>query len=252
MISIKKLTKHFGGVFAVKDCSLEIKPGNITSIIGPNGAGKTTLFNLICGIITPDSGTISFNGKNITGMQTHLIAREGISRTFQQARLFKNLTVRENLSIARPVSSEESHKMLLTVHFPLSPGTSANELSYGQTRLVEIARALLAPHKLLMLDEPTAGVNPKVRKELKKILLALRKNGSTIILIEHDMEFVMSISDEIIVMTEGTVLTKGTPGEVQHDKRVLEAYLGKSAHSPSRGAHDADLKKSFHGHLGRT
>ncbi len=227
MITIHRLNKHFGGVAAVKDCSLDIEPGNITSIIGPNGAGKTTLFNLLCGIITPDSGRISFNGKDITGLPTHLIARAGISRTFQQARLFKNMSVDENLSIARAVTPSEAKKMLQDVRFPLSARTKASELSYGQTRLVEIARALLKPHKLLMLDEPTAGVNPTVRKELKSILLGLRKRGSTIMLIEHDMEFVMSISDEVIVMAEGTVLTRGTPEKVQNDKRVLEAYLGK-------------------------
>ncbi len=227
MISVQKLDKHFGGVYAVHNCTFTVKENTITSIIGPNGAGKTTLFNLVCGISKPDGGRILLKGKDITGLPTHRIARLGISRTFQQARLFKNMTVKDNLLLAKPSTDAEVKEILKKVRFPLDMNTKASELSYGQTRLVEIARALLKPHKLLMLDEPTAGVNPKVRQELKEILRNLKKEGSTIVLIEHDMEFVMSISDDVVVMTEGSVLTRGTPKQVQADKRVLEAYLGK-------------------------
>jgi len=227
VISVQKLDKHFGGVYAVHNCTFTVKDNSITSIIGPNGAGKTTLFNLVCGISKPDAGKIFLRGTEITGLATYQIARLGISRTFQQAKLFKNMSVKENLLIARPASDAELKEVLKKVHFPLDMNTKASELSYGQTRLVEIARALLKPHKLLMLDEPTAGVNPKVRQELKQILFELKKAGHTILIIEHDMEFVMSISDEVIVMTQGSVLTRGTPKEVQADKRVLEAYLGK-------------------------
>ena len=227
MISVQKLDKHFGGVYAVHNCTFTVKDNTITSIIGPNGAGKTTLFNLICGIIKPDAGEIFLKGRDISHLPTYKIARTGISRTFQQSRLFKNMTVKDNLLLAKPSTDAEIKSILKKVHFPLDMNTKASELSYGQMRLVEIARALLKPHKLLMLDEPTAGVNPKVRQELKQILLNLKKEGNTILLIEHDMEFVMSISDDVIVMTEGTVLTRGTPKQVQSDKRVLEAYLGK-------------------------
>lgn len=228
MISVQKLDKHFGGVYAVHNCTFTIKENTITSIIGPNGAGKTTLFNLVCGIAKPDGGRILLKGKDITGLPTHLIARLGICRTFQQARLFRNMSVKDNLLLAKHSAKEpELKEVLRKVYFPLDIGTRASDLSYGQTRLVEIARALLKPHELLMLDEPTAGVNPKVRQELKEILKNLKKDGDTILLIEHDMEFVMSISDEVIVMAEGTVLMRGTPKEVQADKRVLEAYLGK-------------------------
>lgn len=227
LLEVKSLSKHFGGVYAVKDCSFAIHPGTITSIIGPNGAGKTTLFNLVCGIILPDGGKVFFSGKNISGKPTHAIANSGISRTFQQARLFKNLTVRENLLVSKPARNQELKKILQSVHFPLSMDRIAGELSYGQVRLIEIARALLFPHHLLLLDEPTAGVNPKVRQELKGILKTLRRAGKTIVLIEHDMEFVMSISDDVIVMAEGTVLTRGPPEKVQKNKRVLEVYLGK-------------------------
>ncbi|MBW2969885.1 ABC transporter ATP-binding protein [Candidatus Woesearchaeota archaeon] len=227
MISVQKLSKHFGGVFAVRDCSFTVQENAITSVIGPNGAGKTTLFNLVCGILKPDNGRIFLRGTEITSLPVHRIARCGISRTFQQARLFRNMTVRDNLLLARKCSDAELKRVLKKVYFPLGLDTLASDLSYGQMRLLEIARALLKPHALLMLDEPTAGVNPKVRQELKRILLDLKGAGATILLIEHDMEFVMSISDEVVVMAEGSVLTRGTPGEVQSDKRVLEAYLGK-------------------------
>ncbi|PIN75392.1 ABC transporter ATP-binding protein [Candidatus Woesearchaeota archaeon CG10_big_fil_rev_8_21_14_0_10_37_12] len=227
MIRVKNLAKHFGGVYAVKDCSFDIKPGKITSVIGPNGAGKTTMFNLVCNIISADDGSVYFKKENITRLPTHKIARVGISRTFQQARLFKNLTVKENLTISRPCSEKEIRDVLEKVAFKLPIDTKGSALSYGQMRLLEIARALLHPHELLMLDEPTAGVNPSVRQELKKILKQLNKEGKTIMFIEHDMDFVMSISDEVIVMAEGRVLMRGTPKQVQKDKRVLEAYLGK-------------------------
>ena len=227
MISVQKLDKHFGGVFAVHNCSFTVRENTITSLIGPNGAGKTTLFNLVCGIIKPDGGSVFLHGKEITGLCPHVIANLGISRTFQQARLFRNMSVRDNLLLAKSCSDRELKAVLHKVHFPLGLDTRASDLSYGQTRLLEIARALLKPHKLLLLDEPTAGVNPFVRRELKQILLDLKKEGDTILLIEHDMDFVMSISDEVIVMAEGSVLTRGTPKEVQSDKRVLEAYLGK-------------------------
>ncbi len=224
------LAKHFGGVYAVNNCSLGVREGTITSIIGPNGAGKTTLFNIVTGITRPDKGTIWFSKKNITYLRPHQVARAGISRTFQQAKVFKNMTVRDNLKLAREASDEELKKALDQVHYSRELDTLAGELSYGNQRLVEIARAMLFPHKLLMLDEPTAGVNPKVRNELKQILKDLKKkHGCTIVLIEHDMEFVMSISDEIIVLNQGTVLTSGTPAQVRKNPKVLEAYFGKQS-----------------------
>lgn len=226
MISVVNLDKHFGGVYAVHECSFSVTAGKITSIIGPNGAGKTTLFNLLCGILKPDHGSVRFNNKSITGLPPHVIARMGVSRTFQQARLFRNLSVRDNLLLAKETDDFEIQEVLKKVHFSLGLDTQASDLSYGQMRLVEIARALLKPHSLLLLDEPTAGVNPKVRQRLKEILLRLKDDGATVVLIEHDMDFVMSISDEVIVMTQGKVLCKGTPKQVQSDSRVLEAYLG--------------------------
>ncbi|MEK6874203.1 MAG: ABC transporter ATP-binding protein [Nanoarchaeota archaeon] len=226
MILTKDLGKHFGGVYAVEHCSLSITPGKITSIIGPNGAGKTTLFNLISGIIRADHGTIVFDKKDITNMSIHSISQLGISRTFQQARLFKNMTIKDNLLIAHECSDTQIEDMLDSIHLQMNIHTKVAELSYGQARLVEIARARIKPHKLLMLDEPTAGVNPRIREKLKDILRMLKYRGDTIMLIEHDMEFVMSISDEVIVMSQGKVLCRGTPQQIQNNKRVLKAYLG--------------------------
>jgi len=227
LLRVYNLDKHFGGVYAVHNCTFGVREGTITSIIGPNGAGKTTAFNLITGILKPDKGTVWFKKKNITGLRPYEVARTGISRTFQLAKVFKYMSARDNLLIARQASDKELQKALDQVNYARELDTIAGELSYGNQRLLEIARALLLPHELLMLDEPTAGVNPKVRQELKSILKNLKKQGKTIVLIEHDMDFVMSISDEVIVLNEGTVLTSGTPAQVRKNKRVLEAYLGK-------------------------
>ena len=227
ILRVRNVSKAFGGVYAVDRCSLGIKEGTITSLIGPNGAGKTTLFNIINGILKPDKGKIYFRGKEITGFKPHVIAQIGISRTFQLARLFKNMSVRDNLILARPVTEIELNQVLKQVHFTRGLETVTNDLSYGQQRLIEIARALLKPHYLLMLDEPTAGVNPQVRQELKKLLKGLKKQGKTVLLIEHDMEFVMNVSDEIIVLNEGKVLAQGTPKQIRNNPKVLEAYLGK-------------------------
>jgi len=175
MIAVRDISKQFGGLKALRECSFHVSPNKITSIIGPNGAGKTTIFNVICGLIKPDKGKVFFNKKDITNKQPHVLSKALISRTFQQARLFENMTVKDNLLLARDCSTKEIQAALDQVHFPLSMRKKASDLSYGQSRLVEIARALIKPHKLLMLDEPTAGVNPKVRASLKQILLELKK-----------------------------------------------------------------------------
>lgn len=227
MLSLKNVSKSFGGVKAVNRCTFEVEENTITSLIGPNGAGKTTVFNIISGLTNPDNGAIKLAGKNITGMPAYKIAQSGISRTFQLTKIFRNLSIKDNLLIAKNAPEEEMKKMLGSVYLHKPLDTIASGLSYGQQRLLEIARALLMPHELLMLDEPTAGVNPMIRQELKHILKKLRKGGKTVLLIEHDMEFVMDISDNVIVLNEGKVLRIGKPKEIVKDKRVLEAYLGK-------------------------
>ena len=227
MLSLKNISKCFGGVKAVDKCSFNVKENTITSLIGPNGAGKTTVFNIISGLAKADSGTIRLGSKNITKLAAYKIAQSGISRTFQLTKIFRNMAIKDNLLIAKKTNEEEMKRMVESVYLNKPLDTIASELSYGQQRLLEISRALLMPHSLLMLDEPTAGVNPKIRQELKSILKNLKKEGKTILLIEHDMDFVMDISDTVIVLNEGKVLKIGKPKDVVKDKKVLEAYLGK-------------------------
>ncbi|MDP3766342.1 MAG: ABC transporter ATP-binding protein [Nanoarchaeota archaeon] len=227
MLSVKNLSKNFGGVKAVDKCTFKIKGGTITSLIGPNGAGKTTVFNIISGLTKPDYGTIRLLSKDITNLPPYKIAQSGISRTFQITKVFRNMSIKDNLLIAKNTNETEMKQVLESVYLNKQLDTIASELSYGQQRLLEIARALLMPHSLLMLDEPTAGVNPKIRQEFKSILNKLRKEGKTILLIEHDMSFVMDISDFVIVLNEGKVLKIGKPRDIVKDKKVLEAYLGK-------------------------
>ena len=227
MIEVKNLHKDFGGVKAVDGCTFKVEENTITSLIGPNGAGKTTTFDMISGLVMPDKGKIKFQKQDITKLRAFQRAKKGISRTFQMARLFKNMSVRDNLALAKPSTEKEMKEILEKVHFLKSLSTLASALSYGQQRLLEIARSLIMPHQLLMLDEPTAGVNPKIRQELKLILKKLKKEGGTVLLIEHDMDFVMDVSDTIIVLNQGKVLKIGTPKQVRKDPKVLEAYLGK-------------------------
>lgn len=227
MLKLKNVSKSFGGVKAVDKCSFEVEENTITSLIGPNGAGKTTVFNIVSGLTKPDSGIIKLLNWDITKLPAHRIAQKGISRTFQLTKVFRNMTIKDNLLIAKNTNEKEMKERIESVYLHKPLDTIASELSYGQQRLLEIARALLMPHSLLMLDEPTAGVNPKIRQELKSILRNLKKEGKTVLLIEHDMDFVMDISDEIVVLNGGKVLKTGKPKDIARDKRVLEAYLGK-------------------------
>ncbi len=228
---------------AVDNCSFEIETGKITALIGPNGSGKTTLFNLISGIEKPEKGTIFFNGGDITRCSIEQVSNFGISRVFQQSKLFKNLTVRENLLLAIDNEDTKFWKSLLGSN-KITEGKETklkevlnelgiskikdkltSDLSFGQKRLVELARALLNSHHLLLLDEPVAGVNPKIKKDVAKLLLDLKKGGQTILLIEHDMSFTASIADRIVVMDSGGVIAHGSPSEIKNNKQVLAAYL---------------------------
>jgi len=245
MLKIQNLKKHFGGVRAVDGCSFEIEKGKITALIGPNGSGKTTIFNLISGILKADSGEVFLNKQKITNQRVHHISNLGVSRLFQQARLFDNLTVRDNLLLASNQKDTKFWKNLffkskIEVHkkddlkriselvgIDEFQNKLARNLSYGQKRLVGIARAILNYPKVLMLDEPVAGVNPLLRKRIAKILLQLKKQGETIFLIEHDMNFTLSIANRVIVVDEGKIIAEGTPFQIKRNKKVLEAYLGE-------------------------
>lgn len=242
MLRIKNIHKNFGGVKAVDGCSFSVKEKMITALIGPNGSGKSTIFHIISQLERQDTGEIIFNEQNISRMSEHKIARLGVSRTFQEVRLFKNLTIQEHLEIAlaqddekllrsvfkkREKNVEKIHAILKTVGLHKDIRTYVTDLSYGQRKLLDLAIALAKPHRLLMLDEPVAGVNPLIRQQIKTLLKILKTKGETILVIEHDMNFVMDIADHIIVLDAGKVIAEGKPEVIQKNKKVLEAYLGE-------------------------
>ncbi|HEX7126991.1 MAG TPA: ABC transporter ATP-binding protein [Thermodesulfobacteriota bacterium] len=250
LLSVESLAKAFGGVHAVEACTLGVREGAITGLIGPNGAGKTTLFNLIAGVHTPDAGRIVFDGADITGEKPHRVFRRGLCRTFQIPREFKDLTVLENLMVVpgeqlgerlwapwlrgRAVREEEARlraradDVLAFLGLAGVRDQLASTLSGGQKKLLELGRIMMAEPKLLLLDEPGAGVNPTLMGELAGYIRRLAtERGVTVLLIEHDMDLVMSLCDPVIVMSEGRTLAEGTPEHVRRDPRVLEAYLGR-------------------------
>ncbi len=249
MLNICEIKKSFGGVQALRGCSLNVAKGTITGLIGPNGAGKTTLFNVICGIFKPDEGEIRFNGERIDGQPSHLISQKGILRTFQIPRVLNRMTVMENLLLYpkkqrgerlwtnllqyRWVLAQEREiqeraiEILEFVNLHHLKNSYAMELSGGQKKLLELARVLMADPQMILLDEPGAGVNPTLMNELIKRILELQEKGLTFLLIEHDMDLVLKLCDPVIVMTEGKKLTEGIFAEIRRDERVLEAYLGR-------------------------
>jgi len=245
MLEIKNLKKYFGGVKAVDDCDFGVKEKTITALIGPNGAGKSTVFNIVSGIMKMDSGKIIFNEKNITNLRPVKISNLGISRLFQQSKLFNNLTVKENLLLAldnedtkfwknlfglNKITKEKEKRikeMLKLIGMQKFENILVRDLSYGQKRLIELLRTILNPHKFLMLDEPVAGVNPKLREVIAKVLEKLKNQGETILLIEHDMNFTLNVADWVVVMEKGKVIAQGNSEEIRKDQRVLDAYLGE-------------------------
>ncbi|MCS6963398.1 MAG: ABC transporter ATP-binding protein [Thermoflexus sp.] len=240
LLEVRDLTKDFGGLRAVNRCSFTVEQGSITALIGPNGAGKTTVFNLITGLLRPTSGRIYFQGRDITAMPPHRIARLGIARTFQITRELAELTVLENVvvhairdGLAGLIRSsilqheaEQAMALLEFVGLAALAHEKAGKLSYGQRKLMELAGALMANPQMIMLDEPAAGVNPALLEEILERILQLNRSGMTFLIIEHNMDVVMNLSHQVVVMAHGEVICQGTPETIQQDPRVLDAYLG--------------------------
>ncbi len=249
LLQANNLQKRFGGVAAVNNASIEVIEGSITGLIGPNGAGKTTLFNLLSNFITPDSGEVLFDGAPIHTLQPHRITRRGMVRTFQVARVLSRLSVLENMLLATQrqtgenffqvwlqgdrIRREEAKSTVRAMEILDSIGLAhkaqdyAGGLSGGQRKLLEIGRALMAKPKLILLDEPAAGVNPTLINQICEYIQIWNKEGITFLIIEHNMDVIMSLCDRVWVLAEGTNLAVGTPAQVQRDSRVLEAYLGQ-------------------------
>jgi neutral amino acid transport system ATP-binding protein len=248
LLQVDGLVKRFGGVTAVDGATFEVRAGSITSLIGPNGAGKTTAFNAIAGFIRADGGRVVFNGQRIDGRPSHAIARAGLVRTFQTARALTRMSVLDNMLVAaarqpgehlwRAVATprrarererevrERAFELLGRVRLDRLANDYAGTLSGGQRKLLEFARALMRDPELVMLDEPMAGVNPSLGLELLEHMQALRTTGTTFLLVEHDLEAVMMVSDRVLVMSAGKVIASGSPEDVRRNPEVVDAYLG--------------------------
>lgn len=229
-LSISNLTKSFGGLRAVNNCSFEVEANSIVGIMGPNGSGKTTIFDLISGFYKPDSGTIVFEGEDITDMKTHRVARKGIGRTFQITKVFKKLTVLENLIVSSklPVDSsiERASEVLKTTELLRLKDEQAENLSYGQQKLLEFARVLMVEPKLFLLDEPAAGINPILRDKLMNQIKRLRvEDNKTFVIVEHSLNIIKDVCDKVIVLSEGEKIAEGPYNEIIKDEAVLKSYF---------------------------
>ena len=249
LLQATNLRKEFGGLMAVFDVNFGVEPEEIMAIIGPNGAGKTTIFNLVSGVLPATGGAIHFQGHLLNSLKPHVIAGLGLARTFQTVRLFGNMTVVENVMVGRHVKTgygllsaafrmprarreekrirERAMEQLARVGLEAKANENALSLPFGQQRLLEIARALATEPKLLLLDEPGSGLNRPEKEELDQLIRSIRDEGTTVLLVEHDMQFVMAIADRIIVLDYGQKIAEGPPAEIQANERVIAAYLGE-------------------------
>ncbi len=242
LLSAHNISKSFGGLQALNNCSLNVEKGAVNGLIGPNGSGKTTLFNVMTGYVTPDSGTVSFEGSNITGARPDKVFSLGIGRTFQLTRIFARISVLENMLIAtqhneswvkglirsKSTKSEVDNAMSLLdfVGIARLANLQAGALSYGQRKLLELAYVLVSDPDVILLDEPAGGVNLTLINNIAEKIRLLNQQGKTFLIVEHNMEFVMGVCDRVTVMQQGSDLTSGAPAEVRQDPRVLDAYLG--------------------------
>ena len=249
MLSLSQVSKRFGGLTVLQDVSFEVPAGSVFGLIGPNGAGKTTVFNLITGLLAPSGGGIELAGRSLLGLKPHQITRRGLARTFQNIRIFKDMTLLENVIVgmhaqldysvpgwlfalpgfrARESQAREKALELLSwVGLSAKASDVADNLSYGDQRKLELARALATEPKLLLLDEPVAGMNTAEKVELMAQIAQIAKRGYTIFMIEHDMRFVMGLCDRIAVLNFGRIIAEGSPDEIKRNPDVIEAYLGR-------------------------
>jgi branched-chain amino acid transport system ATP-binding protein len=261
LLELDTVSRHFGGLKVLQDVSFAVRAGTISGLIGPNGAGKTTVFNLITGLLPPTAGSITFNGVSLVGRKPHAITRSGVARTFQNIRIFKEMTLLENVIVgmhrhldyglpglllalpkyraAEKRARDRARELLSWMKLDHKADDLADNLSYGAQRKLEIARALATEPTLLLLDEPVAGMNSTEKTELMREIVAIQGRGYTIFMIEHDMRFVMGLCEEISVLNFGRIIARGGPEQIRNDPQVIEAYLGREDDEASVGAEAA-------------